>query len=365
MTKLWQVVDKAALSEVIAKGHVVRRSHPDAPLHILNYTQACQWEPGAWNAVTTACRGIIYHADTLDVLARPFRKFFNYGQREAPALDLQSRVTVTDKLDGSLGILYPYNGGHAIATRGAFDSEQARHATQLWNEIYAAAYCPPAGLTLLFEIIYPDNRIVLDYGDRDDLVLLGAVEIATGESLDPYSIDLAEWPGPRASLFECATLADALALPPRPNAEGVVIHLVDDDERVKVKQDDYVRLHRIVTGLNERTVWEHLKDGGVLSDLLESLPDEFHEWTADVAARLTIMVNDQAAEIEQTYADTLAALPHNFSRKDFALAVAADPMRWALFSRLDGKDYRPKLWHGVRPEGRRGPNGLAFSEDTA
>jgi hypothetical protein len=57
-------------------------------------------------------------------------------------MDLAARCVVTDKLDGSLGILYPTPDGHAIATRGAFVSEQALHATELWLDRYAG-WLPP------------------------------------------------------------------------------------------------------------------------------------------------------------------------------------------------------------------------------
>ena len=52
--------------------------------------------------------------------------------------------------------------------------------------------------------------------------------------------------------------------------------------REKIKQDDYVALHRIVTGLSERTVWQHMTDGRPLAELLDGLPDELHTWTRDV-----------------------------------------------------------------------------------
>lgn len=362
--KITDLFPRAILDAAVADGFVARREHPSLPLAILNYTERCQYERGHWNEVTLACRGLIYHIKTEEVLARPFRKFFNYGQQEAPTLDLNARAIVTDKLDGSLGILYPVAGNWAIATRGAFQSEQAIHATAVLRERYAD-WMPPAGWTALFEILYPQNRIVIDYGTMDDLVLLGAVEIATGQSVSAHAPALSHWLGPRASLFDYPTLADALAAPTRPNAEGIVAHLVDSDERVKIKQEDYVRLHRIVTGLNERTVWEHLCAQKPIAELLEPLPDEFHGWVGDVAARLTATVETQAAEIERAYSTIVTGLPVGFTRKDFALHAVKHPFKWALFARLDGRDYLPDLWKAAKPEAMRGPRGLVVSEDTA
>lgn len=363
MTTLASLFDEAELQHALAERLIVARKHPSRDLTILNYTERCQYEKGLWSPATLACRGLI-HDSTGRIVARPFRKFFNHGQSEAAAFDVSVRVVVTDKMDGSLGILYGVPGAYAIATRGAFESEQAEHATALWQERHAS-YTPPAGWTLLFEIIYPDNRIVCDYGERDELVLLGAVEIATGRSVGPDDAVLASWDGPRAALFPYATLAEALTAPPRTNAEGIVVHFVDADERIKIKQEDYVALHRIVSGLNERTVWEHAAAGKETDELLTVLPDEFHDWVREVAARLHATVERDAAEVEQAYSMILAALPPDYTRKDFALIAKEHAQRGQLFARHDGKDYRPALWSAARPSARTGPRGLAPSEATA
>jgi len=62
--------------------------------------------------------------------------------------------------------------------------------------------------------------------------------------------------GPVVESFAYATFAEALAAPPRDDREGLVVHFTDADQRVKIKYAEYVRLHRIVTGLSARTVWE-------------------------------------------------------------------------------------------------------------
>lgn len=357
---LHDLFDAHALAMALEERLVVARQHPHAPLTILNYTERCQYEKGLWNDVTLQCRGLI-HDDSGRVLARPFRKFFNYGQAEGQQIAPDSPVCVTDKLDGSLGILYPIGNGHAIATRGAFTSEQAEHATEVWLERYADHFTPPEGWTMLFEIVYPQNRIVLDYGGRDDLVFLGAVQIASGKTTGPHSIPA--WPGPRADTFEYASLADALAAPARQNAEGLVIHCLTTDTRVKVKQEDYVALHRIVTGLNERTVWEHLKNGKPLSEILDAVPDEFHSWVSEVAARLTGDVERIRGEIENAYSTILATLPADASRKDFALKAKEHDLRTFLFARHDQRDYSPGIWDSLYPAPKISPR--QFTEDTA
>lgn len=358
MPALAEVFDVDALAAAIDGGYVRVQQHPTLPLEIYNYTEKAQFE-GAWTPVTLACRGLIVASDGT-VVARPMSKFFNYSQPGAPTLDPSAPVHVTDKADGSLGVIFPAADGWAVATRGSFASDQAVHATEVLRSRYHG-FTPPAGLTVLVEIIYPGNRIVIDYGDLDDLVLLGAVDIATGRSHGPEVVP--GWPGPVIARFDHATLAEALAAPPRPNREGFVVWFPETDVRIKIKYAEYVRLHRIVTGLNARTVWEALVAGRDIAELVEPLPDEFHDWVRGVVASLTGTVEQRAAAIEVAYAEVVAGLPEGWVRRDFAMVAGAHPERAALFLRLDGRDYRPLLWQHARPGGNETPSGRSLDED--
>ncbi|MFC6611008.1 2'-5' RNA ligase [Amorphoplanes digitatis] len=268
-------------------------------------------------------------------------------------------MTVTDKADGSLGIIYRDGANLSVATRGSFASDQARHATEVLRSRYPG-FVPPDGLTVLVEIVYPENRIVLDYAGLDDLILLGAVEIATGRTFGPAAVP--NWTGPVVDSFAYATLAEALAAPPREGREGLVVHFAGTDQRVKIKYADYVRLHRLVTGLSARTVWEVLVSGGDLDALTEPLPDELHAWVADVATALTDKVDALAAAVEAEFAAIVAGLPEGWGRREFAARAVRSEHRGALFLRLDDKDYRPGLWQLVRPAADT-PTGTQVSEE--
>lgn len=350
--------------DMTINGYVRTQAHPTLPLMIYNYTEKAAYE-SVWNEVTLTCRGLIINTVTDEVVARPLRKFFNYGQVGAPELDLDAPAIVTDKLDGSLGIVYPTPDGPAVATRGSFTSEQALHATEVLRTRYAG-WAPPDGYTVLLEIIYPENRIVLNYGELDDLVLLGGVHIDTGLTGGPT---LVTWPGPRAKIFKYRTLAQALAAPPRESAEGLVVHLLRTDDRVKIKQADYVALHKIVTGLTARTVWEHMLTERPLSELIEPLPDEFHGWVRDVAYAIRHDVETRKQWITANYEAALSQLPEGWDpatregRKDFAAIAARHRDSWALFALLDGKDITLELLRRARPEAFVTPTGRAPSEE--
>lgn len=354
--------DAAQLVASIEAGLVRARQHPTQPLTIYNYAEMAVYTR-SWNAVTSQCRGLIVDNEGY-VIARPWPKFFNYGEHPEGSLSLTDRVEVTDKADGSLGILVDDGryGGPFLATRGSFASDQALHGTQVYRDRYAGRWTPDPAKTYLFEIVYPNNRIVLDYAGLDDLILLGMVDKLTGQTFGPESDPT--WPGPRVQTFPHATLTDALAAEPRPNAEGIVVRFVDIDLLVKIKQQDYVELHRIVTGLNARVVWEKCAESEGLPALLEALPDEFQQWAIDLAAGL----NEQAEEIERQAREEHGFILRDldgkeWGRKEYAEHAVRSPHRALLFLLLDGRPLREHVWKTIKPSGDLVPR--YFGQDTA
>jgi RNA ligase len=382
--RLYDVLDQTELNRAILAGHVRAQDHQDWPLRILNYTEACA-ATGAWNRTTMACRGLIYRRDTMEVVARGWTKFFNHGQAGAPEIGLDESVIVTDKLDGSMGIIFPLpDGTLAVATRGSFASEQAVHATEVLRTKYAG-FRPLREVTTLVEIIYPGNRIVVDYDGLDDLVLIGGVandsgmlaDRVGGTPLPPATVAmLTGWPGPMARHMDAFTFGEALALQPRPNAEGVVVQVLHSGRRVKIKQADYVALHKVITGLTARTVWEHMSTGRPLVDLLEQLPDEFHAWVVETAMSIDSAVAREHGRLLAAFHKTIDAMPDEWfdelaipasreGRKQFALAVAEHPDRWALFALLDGRDLTGELLKRAKPDAYVTPYGRVQGEETA
>jgi len=72
--------------------------------------------------VVQECRGIVLDMDDdWAVVAYPYRKFFNYGERWAASVDWSS-AAVVDKLDGSLATLYWYRGQWHVASSGVPDA---------------------------------------------------------------------------------------------------------------------------------------------------------------------------------------------------------------------------------------------------
>jgi hypothetical protein len=172
------------LAAAIEAGHVTRKSHPDLPLSIFTYTRDCQYGH-IWTPVTMACRGLIADDVTGGIVAFPFPKIFvtaMHGVHDfAPPLPAEP-FEVFDKADGSLIIVFHYDGRWHAASKGSFISEQADWAQQ-WLDAADLSRLDPQ-LTYLAEAIYPANRIVCDYGPREDLALLAADRLL-GLNLSP------------------------------------------------------------------------------------------------------------------------------------------------------------------------------------
>jgi len=350
------------IESYIEAGYLARQFHPELPYAILNYTNKTTYDR-QWDSVTRQCRGLIYHTETEEIVARPFPKFFNYNEPGSPVVAEESKGDVYDKLDGSLGILYPTPDGWAVATRGSFTSDQAQWATEWWQQRYAN-FQPYRDRTYLFEIIYPENRIVLDYGMTQDLFLLDVLEIRTGRRMsDP------EWPGPRAELLmDAITLEDALLLGDRTNAEGFVWVEWATGTRVKVKQEDYIRKHRIVHGLNARSVWQVLADPDYTDEkwysFLMELPEELQAWAENVAEGLSKNFGRLRNAAYDAYNDIVAQLGPEYTRRDFAeLAKTQYQYPSMLFSLLDGKSIDEYCWKLVYPPGDIRPQGTVTNEE--
>lgn len=344
-----KLMDPGLLHARIEEGYVKVRHHPTLSYRILNYSELAAYSR-TWDEVTLQCRGLIVD-DQNEVIARPFPKFFNDGEHDGdrlPQLDLSAPVEVTDKLDGSLGILYPNEGEWAIATRGSFESDQAKWATRHYEDEYADHFTPQPGYTYLFEIIYKANRIVVDY-DFEDLVLLAVVDNEDGHVGSAHGGY--EWPGRKAERFPYRTLADALRAPVRDNAEGFVVQF-RNGQMVKLKLERYVELHKIVTGMSEKTVWESISSGQRFEELIDDLPDEFHDWLTETW--LSMFRRHQAAseKVQQTF-HTIAASTPPGDRRAFAEAAKQHDNTSLLFCLYDGQHDRMKagIWKQLKPRG--------------
>jgi RNA ligase len=328
-------IDKQLLQQMIDERFVSVQKHPDADLFIYNYTAKAQYDR-MWNDITLQCRGLILDKE-INIIARPFRKFFNL--EELPADEMPNEpFEVYEKLDGSLGILYWLNNEPFIATRGSFISQQALRGGKILRRKYAHTFHQlDKGVTYLFEIIYPENRIVIDYGAEDDLILLAAIDNVTGNDLPVPDIGF-----PIVKKYSGIADIDALKQLDEANREGFVVKF-KNGLRAKLKFKEYLRIHRIVTGVSNITIWEHLAEGRPFDELLEKVPDEFYDWVKKTIDELTNRYNAILAESKNAFKQL-------DTRKETALYFQTQKYPSVLFAMLDDKPFDKIIWKMIRPQ---------------
>ncbi len=340
---------------MLEQKYIKRQKHPTLPLWIYNYTHKTQFER-YWNEWTLMCRGLILDGDN-NVVSRPFGKFFNESEPEFVA-PVGEAFEVTEKVDGSEGISYFVDGKMRIASRGSFTSEQAMMANIILEEKYPDIKLDPT-FTYVFEIIYKNNRIVLDYGDMEDLILLA--KIHTDFNMR-YPIEGEELKFPQTKKYSYTSIEEMKEFDWE-NSEGLVLWFTPSQTMCKIKFPTYVSLHKVVTGLNERGIWEILKNGGSILDAIEGAPDELFKWANSVVSQLTkdyktiereyltifekeCIDMDEWAMFNSINKDTL----YSEIRKEYAIRFQGYKYPSILFSMLDSRDYSDKIWNLLRPE---------------
>lgn len=289
-------------------------------------------------------RGLITTSDGT-IVASPFRKFFNIEEHTSLPLE---PFKVTEKMDGSLLIVTTYQGKLITATRGSFTSEQAEMARTIIQKRYNEFDFLPY-YTYLFEVIYKGNRIVVDYGDMEDIVLLTVIRTSTGQEHDIHHPSwVASWPFPVVKHYDGITDITRLKELEEANKEGFVLRF-ESGLRVKAKFAEYVRLHKLLTQMNARLLWERLRDNQPLDDLLERVPDEFFAWIKTTCSTL----QSQYAAIEQASLEVVAQVQGLPSRKEQATIVCRSQYSGVVFKMLDRKPYADVIWKMLRPSAER------------
>lgn len=355
-------LDKEKILALIADGYLMVNRHPTLPLSIYNYTRKAQFER-MWNEFTLLCRGLVLD-DDYNTVAIPFEKFFNYEEligigssyhNQFYGMDSLlpfSKYEVYDKMDGSLGILFNYQGQWLMATRGSFASDQSIRASEMIKKYDLSLL--DVDNTYLFEIIYPENRIVVNYEGAERLVLLGVINNLTGYDLtyDQFSeqIKLSGIGFEIVKRYDAIDDIATLKSQNLSNQEGYVLRF--GKFRMKVKFEEYCRLHSIITNISTKNIWKCLKDGQDINELLENTPDEFDEWVKDQVTLLKTRFKDIEEREKARVELVKASMTDPTSKKEFAESI----LKWKAgnssisFKMFEGRSYDHIIWRVIEPE---------------
>ncbi len=254
---------------------------------------------GDWDYGTLTSRGCVLDEQG-HFVARPFEKFFNYDE----LWDAQGNPTglceklkeyvfdpmlcpslagpwrVMDKLDGSLGIAFHWDGKWWVKTVGSFESPEAVWATGFLNEHCDVRAMQP-DRTYCFEILWKGGtpHPLTHFYKKDELVLLGVVDNGTGlETNDTGLLEgIAKSIGVRlAETYQFDTLEEICSYARNlPNdKEGVVVTFASGF-KVKIKGEQFLAMDKLFHSLSKRTVLDGIVHGeyGNKAGIPEELKD--------------------------------------------------------------------------------------------
>lgn len=273
---------------------------------LLKYNQLAA-DTDWYSPLVKECRGIILDAKTNEVICHAFDRFYNYGEPYAADIDWDS-VTATEKIDGSIiKIYYDKENNICISTNGSINAFKApissfvggQGDTTFGDKVlkclirafksydYSSAESAfvkelKAGNTAIFELVSPDNQVVIYY-DTDELYYLGSRNVKTNEEYrsefmskifkTPTLYNIADM-----SIKEILAFVDSMK-----GKEGIVV-CDKYYNRVKIKNAEYLLRHRTMKSFT---------DGDVLDIVLSG---ESSEWAATVPK-----FQERITEMKKTY----------------------------------------------------------------
>ena len=275
---------------------LIRKVEQD-DLILYNYTDKCTYDK-AWDDYTRVSRGIIFTKNGV-LVAKPFAKFFNLGEMPESCLaNLPSgQYSVSEKVDGSLGIVYFYKGEWHVATRGSLSSVQAVKAREILTKYNVKQM--NKNFTYLVEIVYPENKVVVNYGEEEKLVLLGMVNTTTEvENLDVMNeANILGMPYAKRYYRTIEQMIELQKSLPK-DEEGFVVRF-SNGLRVKIKGHEYLRIHKMISTMSPLSFWESMENGTVAKHYLEQLPEEYRNDFEPIVAELERQYKRVISEIDQ------------------------------------------------------------------
>ena len=288
--------------------------HPHLPIYNINYTPRANFKKGKWSSELLIARGLVVD-EYGTIIGRPIPKFFNDYQITPPTGDFE----VTEKMDGSLIIMSFYRGDVIFSTRGSFTSQQAVKAKEIYGKKYSHIEID-VEFTYCFEVIYPQNRIVVDYGGEEDLILLAKINTKTGEEVDDVCFRQVEKYDLTYSEMKAMDLE---------NKEGFVVRFLKDNFRMKVKFETYIFLHKNKTISRDEILKQMKKDEF-------DVPDECLGDAKEIVSNLKKEYKNLEDEIIRHY--------ENLGKENIFEKIKI------MFAMHNGKKYKKLIWNLIKNE---------------
>ena len=333
------------LQEEVKNGYVVAHRSEYKPITNYTYSRLTEQE-NHWNEITLKTRGLILDDNRRIIFNCP-EKFFNFRQNDFADNvydEIKDNFKIYEKLDGSaIWVVRDSEYGLVISSKSSFNSEHAQWAREIIKEkFFPSVVTFEEGICYCFELIHPENRIVVDYGEEKTLKLWG-LKTQYGETIEletnRVNTSFFETPKFLGTNKDKSVIENYIR---QSNVEGVVLKGAGDN-RIKIKSQTYLELHRIKTECTPNRIFEILESGRRISDF--DFPDEFIN-------DILFYENIYLAKYEQlkNRIESAARIFKNLSDKEVGQAEIDNFLKAGIFCIRKNKDMSKHIWKKVKEE---------------
>lgn len=266
------------------------------------------------NSIYRECRSVVIDIRTEEIVIAPFRKFFNLNEVEENSteniireIEQAKSVEFTNKLDGSMQCASMYKGDIILTGSMAISpktSWRLEEGYKMLTDNHKEMIRSYPQLTFIFEFIsLKDPHVVLYDKKQEGLYLIGIRDKVYGEQLsystlrnfaDAYHIPMTE--------IEDVTLEKALELSKTLEScfkEGWVLNI--DGHMVKVKCDDYVKIHRVLNDITSVNVVIEAIAEDKYDDVYAKVPSGYKPKVEKISKKIFNYVATMNSEINTYY----------------------------------------------------------------
>ena len=245
------------LLKLTESGFIRVEKHTKDDLYIFGYYSDEPYQKREWNSLSSLCRGLITNGNG-EIIEHPFPKFFTFKTYLSPNIALLSdsqiasipncKYRITEKIDGTMVILYWIGDIPYCATQRSFTNIKAKIATEILHEKYSHLFNKlDKRFTYIFEAVYPDISVLIDYGDTKDLFLIGIIDKRTGTPLEVPDIGFKTCRDFTSQYADIKKLNKLSALNIK-NQEGFVIYY-ENGLMIKIKFPWYIEAHKALDSM--------------------------------------------------------------------------------------------------------------------
>jgi len=298
------------------------------------------------------CRSVTIDVRNDALVHVPFRKFLNLNETEEYSKEhIEERirkaktVEFSNKLDGSMTSARYYNGRMVLASSQSVNTESSWRLKDMCRmfrekEGYAQLAKDYPQKTFIYEYLSKKDAHVVNYTkEQEGLYLIGVRDVVTGEEASYREVLLfaEKYNIPTTVMYETSLdkVLSSLGDKKSNEAEGFVINI--DGFKVKIKYDDYVMMHTILSKTaSPNTVIRAIADGN-FDDFISKVPESYKERVLETADKVFTYLRIMNEAISITY----EAAPKDHKTRYAVWVQENTPkcLRGYLMMEYNGKDY--------------------------